>query len=73
MTKISIRFYNGCEVRAIWDKKNFKVSNLKSNWTKILVDISMLSPVEMCFLKAKMALWNLISDTTTTTTTATRE
>ena len=25
MTKISIRFYNDREVRATWDKKNFKV------------------------------------------------
>ncbi len=29
MTKISIRFYNDREVRATWDKKNFKVPNSK--------------------------------------------
>ena len=35
MTKISIRFYNDCEVRAVWDKKNFKVSNLKIQRAKM--------------------------------------
>ena len=34
MTKISIRFYNDREVRAAWDKKNFKVpkSKFQSAW-----------------------------------------
>ena len=36
MTKISIRFYNGRDgVRAVWDKKNFKVPNSKFQSAKM--------------------------------------
>ena len=35
MTKISIRFYNDREVRATWDKKNFKMPNSRFQSAKM--------------------------------------